>query len=191
MSTVTDKAKSLIGHLLHNVHSSKDQLATAKSPGSVSISISSTAFKPGMAIPKRYTQEGQSFSPELMWEGIPAAARELVLVCEDPDAPQTHPVVHWIVYNIPPTAKGLPEGLPNSAETAVGGRPGNNYAGKPGYLGPMPLRGHGIHHYHFQIFALDSQLRFSETPDRNALMNAMRDHVLAQGELVGTYERTA
>jgi Raf kinase inhibitor-like YbhB/YbcL family protein len=189
MSTVMNKAKSLIGHMLRNVHSSNDKLASVESPGLTSISVSSTAFEPGMAIPKRHTQEGQSISPELNWVGVPAETRELVLVCEDPDAPSVNPIVHWVAYNIPPTMMGFPEGLSPIAEIPGGGRQAKNYSGKLGYIGPMPPLGHGVHHYHFQVFALDQPLRFSAAPDRDALVTAMQNHVLAQGELVGTYER--
>jgi len=191
MSTVMEKAKSLIGHMLRNVHSSPDQLASAETTGPSSITVSSTSFKSGQPIPKRYTQEAQSFSPELTWQGVPAGAQELVLVCEDPDAPKPSPIVHWIVYNIPPTAAGLPEGIPSTPEIAIGARQGKNYNGTPGFVGPMPPLGHGIHHYHFQLFALDRPLNFPEIPDRDALVEAMHNHVLAQGELIGTYERSA
>jgi Raf kinase inhibitor-like YbhB/YbcL family protein len=189
MSTVMEKAKSLVGHMLRNVHASNDQLASAEALAPTTLTISSLAFQAGMAIPSRFTQEGESISPSLNWENIPSATRELVLVCEDPDAPKSTPVVHWIVYSISPTAMGLPEGLPISAQITGGARQGKNYSGKEGYIGPMPPLGHGVHHYHFQLFALDQPMRFSEAPDRDTLLNAMQDHVLAQGELIGTYER--
>lgn len=191
MANATDKIKSLIGHMLRPIHSSNDKLASSEAPGPAFISIFSTSFDAGMPIPKRHTQEENSISPELQWDHVPPDARELVLVCEDPDAPKPSPIVHWIVYNIPPSLRGLPEGLPVSATIPGGMRQGRNYSGIEGYIGPMPPLGHGVHHYHFQLFALDQPLHFSESPDRDQLVKAMAGHVLAQGELIGTYERTA
>jgi hypothetical protein len=191
MSTVMDKTKALIGYLLRDVHSSNDKLAKAEAPGLAIIKITSDTFQTGMAIPKRCSQEGQSISPQLSWTGVPSETRELVLVCEDPDAPSAHPIVHWVAYNISPTVTSLPEGVAPSVELPNGGRQAKNYTGKFGYLGPMPPLGHGLHHYHFQLFALDGPLSFAEPPDRNALVAAMRHKVIAEGELVGTYERNA
>jgi len=189
MSTVMDKAKSLIGHMLRNVHSTSEKLASAKTPAHAAMSVSSNSFSAGMPIPMRYTQDAESYSPALSWNGIPSQTQSLVIVCEDPDAPSTEPIVHWIAYNIPGTATGMPEAVPAGAIPG-GGLQGKNYNGQEQYIGPKPPLGHGVHHYHFQVFALDQTLTFQEPPDKDALVKAMQNHVLAEGEVVGTYERS-
>lgn len=189
MAAVVEKAKELVGQMLRGVRSSKDKLASAEVPGIMTIALHSSTFQAGMAIPRECTQEGQSVSPQLSWEGVPATARELVLVCEDPDAPMPSPIVHWIAYNIPASVTSLPEGVPTWWELPTGGRQAKNYKGTPGYIGPMPPLGHGRHHYHFQLFAVNAPLEFSEPPDRDALVKAMQGKVVAEGELIGTYER--
>jgi Raf kinase inhibitor-like YbhB/YbcL family protein len=100
------------------------------------------------------------------------------------------PFVHWIAYGIPPNATGLPEGIP-SKHAPPGSRvfQSKNGARTDGYLGPAPPPGHGVHHYHFQVFALSEPLRFQVPPTREALMDAMRGHIVGYGDLVGTYER--
>jgi hypothetical protein len=191
MATAMDKAKSLVGHMLRKVHPSKDQLASAQAPGLITIKMTSSTFEPGFAMPRETTQEGESISPQISWTGVPPTAKDLALICEDPDAPHPTPIVHWIVYGIPPKTTSLESGPPMSAENAVGAKPGKNYQGKTGYMGPMPPLGHGVHHYHFQLFALDLPLRFTETPTREQIVKSMEKHVIGMGELVGTYERKA
>jgi Raf kinase inhibitor-like YbhB/YbcL family protein len=156
--------------------------------------VNSLAFKPYFPIPRMYTQDGSNVSPPLDWNGVPSDAKELMLICEDPDAPRREPVVHWIMYRIPPQMQELPEGIGQVAEPAMltGARQSHNYEGTLGYIGPKPPVGHGVHHYHFQLFAMDQPLMTSSiVPDKEELAKAMSGHILAQGELVGTYERTA
>jgi Raf kinase inhibitor-like YbhB/YbcL family protein len=159
------------------------------------LEVMSSAFGNGGAMPKKYTQEGDNVSPPLQWRGVPQGAVELVLVCEDPDAPLPQPALHWLAYRIPATVVQLREGIAPWPEVIVGMgsgvmmRQGQNISKKVGYTGPMPPVGHGVHHYHFQLFALDAAPNVGESPDREALYKAMEGHVLAQGELVGTYER--
>ena len=124
------------------------------------------------------------------WEGAPAGTQELVLLCEDPDAPFPQPYLHWMAFGIPGNVTELPAGVPKEASAGFGMmRQGKNSSKSDGYTGPMPPVGHGVHHYHFQIFALDAKLHVKESPEREELAKAMVGHVLAQGELVGTYER--
>ncbi len=147
------------------------------------INVTSSAFEQGGRIPTKHTGEGEDVSPPLSWTGVPANAEELALICDDPDAPRPTPWVHWVVYKIPADRSGLEE------NAAGGAREGQNDFGTAGYGGPMPPPGHGVHHYHFKIYALDTALDAGAGLTKDELTAAMEGHVLAQGELVGTYER--
>jgi Raf kinase inhibitor-like YbhB/YbcL family protein len=149
----------------------------------MAVRISSPAFEAGGAIPRRYTGEGEDVSPPLEWSGLPEGTSEVALICDDPDAPMPEPFVHWVVYKIPANRAGFPEG---NTEGALEGR--NGFA-RMGYGGPMPPEGHGTHHYHFKIYALDAQLDATPGLTKDQLLAAMEGHVLDEGELVGTYER--
>jgi hypothetical protein len=158
----------------------------------MSIEIASPVFSSGSAIPLRYTADGADVSPPLEWTAVPASAVELCLIVDDPDAPRTDPWVHWLVYTIPADSTGLPEGIsrdPDALQAAGGLREGRNDFGEKGYGGPAPPRGHGIHHYEFKLYALDSDLGLGDGATKQELLEAMSGHVLAQGLLVGTYER--
>jgi Raf kinase inhibitor-like YbhB/YbcL family protein len=153
------------------------------------IYVSSPAFTDGGAIPDKYAGD-QGRSPPLQFAAPPAETQELVLLCEDPDAPLPRPFVHWIVVGIAPDLEELSEGLPPLQAPLVSGvSQGRNTMGKDGYLGPMPPPGHGPHHYHFQLFALDSRLNVRAPIDRARLLEAMKGHIIGFGELVGVYER--
>ena len=119
------------------------------------------------------------------------AAGAYAIVVEDPDAPMEKPFVHWMIWNIPGQVTSLAEGVPNNAElvTPQDARQGKNDNDSFGYFGPRPPQGHGVHHYHFQIFALDGPLTLHTDADLRALTNAMQGRVIADGELVGTYEQ--
>jgi Raf kinase inhibitor-like YbhB/YbcL family protein len=157
--------------------------------------LSSMAFKNGEAIPKKHTGEGQDVSPPLAWEGAPASTRALALICDDPDAPTDEPWVHWVIYNIGPGVNSLPEGVPSGEATLqkpIEAQQGSNSwpSGVTiGYRGPMPPPGHGTHHYHFKLHALDARLDIKPPATKKDVLDAMRGHVLAEAELVGTYER--
>ncbi len=157
----------------------------------VAIKIQSPAFAANAPIPKKHTGEGPDVSPPLAWEGVPPASKEIALICDDPDAPRSEPWVHWVLYKIPATSKGLPEGLAarGTLTTPPGALNGTNDFGKIGYGGPMPPKGHGTHHYRFRIYALDAALILKPGVTKQQLLTAMKGHVLAEGELVGTYER--
>jgi Raf kinase inhibitor-like YbhB/YbcL family protein len=150
----------------------------------MAMTITSDAFTAHGAIPKKYTGEGADVSPPLTWSGVPQGAKELALICEDPDAPTAKPWVHWVVYKIPPMLSGLPEGARDDLTE------GQNGFNQTGYGGPMPPPGHGAHHYHFHLYALDVSLLASPGLTKDQLLAAMQGHILAEGELVGTYERT-
>lgn len=157
----------------------------------MTITITSAAFKAGTPIPKTHTGEGQDTSPPLEWSGVPKEAKQLALICDDPDAPRAEPWVHWVIYGLPPEAKGLPQAVPTdeTLREPAGARQGTNDFGKSGYGGPMPPRGHGTHHYHFKLYALDAPLDLKPGLTKRKLLDAMQGHSLAQGELIGTYER--
>ncbi len=155
------------------------------------LTITSTAFDPGKKIPTRHTGEGDDVSPPLTWSNVPAGAVELALICDDPDAPTAEPWVHWVIYKIPAKLSGLKEGIARSEKLAepVGVLQGKNSWNTIGYRGPMPPPGHGTHHYHFKLYALDSALALQPGLTKPQLLDAIRGHVLAEGELVGTYQR--
>jgi Raf kinase inhibitor-like YbhB/YbcL family protein len=148
------------------------------------MTLTSSAFAANAAITRKYTGEGDDISPPLSWSGIPKDARALALICDDPDAPQPTPWVHWVAYNILPTRAGLPE----NAQAHL--MQGQNDFGKRSYGGPMPPQRHGVHHYHFRLYALDSPIKAGPGLTKDQLLDAMKGYILAEGELVGTYERT-
>jgi hypothetical protein len=152
--------------------------------------LQSEAFTSGSTIPKRYTADGEDVSPPLSWSGLPKGTEEVALVCDDPDAPTDEPFVHWLAYKLSPD-DALPEGVLPQAKPGSPPRmvQGMNSFGRVGYGGPAPPSGHGTHHYHFKLYALDTQLDLNEAVDKAALMNAIKGHTLAETELVGTYER--
>ncbi len=135
-------------------------------------------------IPKRHGGDGEGKSPPLEWSGAPAGTQQLVLICHDPDAPMPGGFTHWVVYGIPPTTTKLLEGEGPNAFVA-----GVNGTGKPGYLGPYPPSGHGPHHYNFWLYALDAKASLRPGMSRSQVLEAIKDHILEQARLVGTYER--
>jgi Raf kinase inhibitor-like YbhB/YbcL family protein len=159
----------------------------------MSIQVASDAFGPGQPIPRKYTEDGQDISPPLKWSNVPARAKELALIMDDPDAPRPEPFVHWVIYKIPAAATGLPEGIPAELKLKAppGALQGKNSFKKIGYGGPAPPPGHGTHHYHFRVYALDQSLNLQGGLDKKALLAAMSGHVIDHEELVGTYERPA
>ena len=157
----------------------------------MSIRIHSEAFGADGPIPAKYTADGRNDSPPLRWSNLPPGTQELALIVEDPDAPRAEPFVHWVMYKIPSDAAGLPESLPQGTKlkTPIGALQGKNSLGDIGYDGPAPPRGHGTHHYHFHLYALDKPLEVEPGLDNKALIAAMSGRILDDGELVGTYER--
>lgn len=157
----------------------------------MSLAIRSSAFEPGHAIPRRHTGDGEDISPPLSWSGVPEGTAELALIVDDPDAPTAEPWVHWILTGIPASVSGLPEGFHGaSVPTGHAGLvQGKNSWGTIGYRGPAPPRGHGVHHYHFRLYALDTPLGLAPGSDKAAVVRAIDGHGLAQAEIVGTYRR--
>ncbi len=155
--------------------------------------LTTEAFDAGARIPKKHTGEGEDVSPALTWDALPDGTAELALICDDPDAPREEPWVHWVIYKLPAELGSLSEGMPQERELTnpagvlqgVNSWPDNNI----GYRGPMPPEGHGVHHYHFKLFALDTKLEIHPGATKAELLKAMDGHVLAEAELIGTYER--
>jgi Raf kinase inhibitor-like YbhB/YbcL family protein len=145
--------------------------------------VRSKAFDAGRPIPEKYSQEKGNTSPQLTWAGSPEGTREFAVICEDPDAPGYVPWVHWLVWGIPGNMDSISEG------EAGDFKEGKNSNGRIAYSGPMPPPGHGPHHYHFKVFALDEPLDLERGANKDKLVKAMEGHVLDQGEVVGTYER--
>jgi Raf kinase inhibitor-like YbhB/YbcL family protein len=155
------------------------------------ITLESPAFAPGKPIPRKYTGEGEDVSPPLKWVGVPKEAKELALICDDPDAPRPEPWVHWVIYKLPANLTELPENVPKQASPArpSGALQGKNSWGRIGYGGPMPPPGHGVHHYHFKLYALDAVLDLAPGLTKDDLLKKIRPHIIAEGELIGTYQR--
>lgn len=158
------------------------------------IQLSSPAFTHGNPIPKKYTGEGPDYSPPLCWSGLPKGSKELALICDEPDALTKEPWVHWVIYKIPVTAQGLPEAIPrkvhlNDPRGALQGK--NSWRDRDiiGYRGPFPPLGHGAHHYHFRLYALELQIVIEPGLDKKMVWNLISDHILDEGLLIGTYQR--
>jgi Raf kinase inhibitor-like YbhB/YbcL family protein len=154
----------------------------------MSLSLTSTAFAAGGVIPSIHTCDGGDISPPLAWSGIPPQAKSLVLIMDDPDAPDPAAPkmtwVHWLLYNIPPTATGLPQGVASAALPA-GTREGINDWKRTGYGGPCPPIGR--HRYFHKLYALDVVLPDLHKPTKAALEKAIEGHVVDRSELVGLY----
>jgi len=145
------------------------------------LKLSSTAFEANAEIPTVHTCDGPGIAPPLAWSGVPTSARSLALIADDPDAPDPaapkRTFVHWVVYDIPKSAKSLDNG---------GCREGLNDRGQPGYTGPCPPKGR--HRYFFKLYALDTELGDLGKATKADVERAMSGHVLEQAELIGTYE---
>jgi len=186
----------VVGQMLQPLRAGeKELLLNASKFDSVpeTLKLTSTAFTDGGPIPALYTVEAGDISPPLAWSQVPVDAQELVLLVEDYDVPFPHPLLHLLVYSIPPTRPGFEEdALPSRNHPAerAGLLLGKNTLGHRRYDGPAPIPGHGPHHYVFELLALKESLLFESVPDRNTFLDAIKDHtVLATGRLTGTYER--
>lgn len=162
----------------------------AKENTVMSLTLSSAAFPNHGEIPARHTCDGHDLSPPLAWTEVPANTQSLVLIVDDPDAPDPAAPkmtwVHWLLYNLPPAARGLPEAVA-SRDLPAGTREGTNDWKRTGYGGPCPPVGR--HRYFHKLYALDVLLPDLQRPTKAALEKAMQGHVLAHAELVGTYQR--
>jgi len=153
----------------------------------MSIIATSPSFKDSSLIPMKHTCEGEDSSPAITWSGIPEGTKSIAIVCDDPDAP-LGTWVHWVLYNLPPTVQGLPEGIAKVETLADGTRQGINDFGRIGYGGPCPPRG-STHRYYFRVYALDQAFFPGSRATAKALAKAMEGHVLASGVLMGRFAR--
>jgi Raf kinase inhibitor-like YbhB/YbcL family protein len=168
--------------------------AVAEQAGPAKMTVSSSVLKEGQPIPKDYTADGKNVSPPISWSGLPAGTKELALICEDPIAPTPQPFVHWVVYKIPATAKGLPEGMPIDDTTQMPADLAGTIQGlsgfrRPIWRGPAPPKPGVTHQYHFIVYALDAPLDVQPGLNKTQLLEAMKGHIIGQGELVATYTR--
>lgn len=150
------------------------------------IKIMSSAFGEGGMIPQKYTCDGEDVSPPLSWTDVPEGAKVIALINDDPDAPMGT-WVHWVIFNIPASVRELPEDVPPQKELKDGARQGRNDFGRIGYGGPCPPR--GTHRYYFKIYALDAVLSLPAGATKAELLKAMEGHIVAQGQLIGRYQR--
>jgi Raf kinase inhibitor-like YbhB/YbcL family protein len=152
----------------------------------MAIEVTSPAFVEGGMIPSKYTADGQNVSPPLKWEGVPDGAKSIALISDDPDAP-VGTWVHWVMWNISPDKKELPENIPPDPELSDGSIQGITDFRRPGYGGPAPPS--GTHRYYFKVYALDTKLGLPSGSTKADLLKAMEGHILAEGQLMGKYKR--
>ena len=150
--------------------------------------LNSLDFQAGKKIPTEFTCDGANKIPKLVWENPPVKTKSFALICDDPDAP-AGVWVHWVIYNIPGDKRSLDHVKDRSEKLSDGSMQGQNSWPHIGYDGPCPPKGHGIHHYHFKLYALDSMINLKPKATKEQLLKAMNGHILAQAEVVGIYER--
>ena len=161
------------------------------------ISVTSSAFDHHGMVPESNSAYGENVSIDLTWADLPEGTQQLALICDDPIVVEIgmmeQPFVHWVMYNIPASASGLPAGLPSDATLEMEGLDGavNGLNGlrRPGYFGPRPPANGQLHAYHFRVYALDDALDLEPGLGKAELLDAMNGHVLATGMLMGHYER--
>jgi Raf kinase inhibitor-like YbhB/YbcL family protein len=190
---VLEKLPDAVGHALRGQRAGLDKIAFQAvdlRAGMASLIVSSLAFADHAPIPARYTADGAGVSPPLQWRGVPADAASLALIVEDADAPTPQPLVHAIVVDLEAADGALAEGaLPSDENEGSGLRVGRNSYLQTAWLPPDPPPGHGVHRYAFQLFALTAGAVFDGTPGRDAVLEAIKEHGLASGCLIGTYDR--
>lgn len=186
-----------IGHALRGQRAGLENTAFWRLPlraGKGSITLASLAFIDHGPLPERYTADGAGFSPPLQWSGVPAGAASLVLMVEDADSPTPRPLVHAIAAELPAHDGALAEdALDNAdgddeAQTSALKHGRNSYL-QTGWIAPDPPPGHGVHRYVFQLFALSAGAVLPPTPGRDAIFEALEQHAIASGCIVGTYVR--
>ena len=191
--TAVQAAETLVelADTMQSAKKSEAFLALAElKPSAHRVDLASSAFSQNSKIPKKYSAYSDNMSPPLSWSAVPDA-KSYVLILEDPDAPMSRPFVHWLAWNIPSSVTRLPEGLPSEPSLAdpEGMTQGKTTRGAIGYFGPRPPEGDAAHHYHFQILALDRVLEVAPGSDRDKLMQAVKGHVIAAGELIGLFAK--
>lgn len=153
----------------------------------MALAITSSSFFPGQAIPRDFTADGHDVSPALAWQNVPVGTKAFTLICDDPDAP-VGTWVHWVIWNLPASARGLPQGIPASRTLADGSAQGKNDFGRIGWGGPSPPAGKP-HRYFFRLYALKERLTLPSGASRKEVDFAMRGLIIASAEVFGTYKR--
>jgi Raf kinase inhibitor-like YbhB/YbcL family protein len=161
--------------------------ATIHAQTSSAFKLTSSAFAAGVEIPEKYSCQGEDVSPALTWSGAPQKTAAWAIIMDDPDAP-AGTWVHWVMWNLPASARSVPEGVPRREQSDEGAAQGRNSFGKIGYNGPCPPSGQ-THRYLFRLFALDQKLDLAAGASRSQLDAAMKGHVLAQAEYMGKFHR--
>ncbi|MCZ6601597.1 MAG: YbhB/YbcL family Raf kinase inhibitor-like protein [Planctomycetota bacterium] len=155
----------------------------------MAIHVTSSAFEEGGAIPKKFSCEGAEVSPPLAWSGVPPGVKSLAVICDDPDAPVARGVWdHWVLFGLPSDAVSLEEGIAKDKVLPNGAKQGTNDGKFIGYQGPCPPEG-SSHRYFFKVYALDKELDVEPGITKPELEKAMEGHILAQGQLLGKYQR--
>ncbi len=149
--------------------------------------LNSSAIEAGGTIPEKYTCEGEDISPPLSWQGVPSDAKSLVLIMDDPDAPNGT-WSHWVLYNLPPSLSELPENYPSGGKPEPGGMQGRNDFGDVQYGGPCPPPG-STHTYHFRLYAVDRELTMSAGATRQQVLDRIQDHIIDNTELMADFGR--
>ena len=182
-----------VGQMLRSVRPGMGALATSRLElPRGTLSIVSPAFEDGGMIPDRYTQDGEALFPPLEWHGVPEGTQSLVLVVEDADAPFPRPLVHAVLYAIPPSLSGIPEGglgMKQQRPSPLGFQVGRNSMGRTGWMAPSPVPGHGPHRYAFQLFAADVLPNFTSPPGRGQTLRTLKGNLLAAARVIGVYQR--
>ena len=169
--------------------SQQSKNSATPSPTNASIGtivITSPAFKDGQMIPQKYSCDGENVSPPLEWNGVPGGTKELALIVDDPDAPGKT-WVHWVVYDLPPETTSLPENMTAKVEPAKLPKQGMNDFKKTAYGGPCPPS--ATHRYYFKVYALNDRTSFASPATKDDLLKSIEGHILAQGQLMGRYQR--
>lgn len=189
-----EKLPDTIGKALRNQRAGLEKITFNQielPQGVATIELTSSAFPDHAPIPRVYTADGEAISPPLQWRHVPPNAKSLLLIVEDADAPTPQPLVHAIAVDLAPVDGAIEQGALNSVvdggDTEL--KTGRNSLLQRSWLAPDPPPGHGEHRYAFQIFALANSPDFSSAPGREEVQTSLRDHAMASGLLIGTYER--
>jgi len=162
------------------------EIIMQKGVSGMELDIKSNAFDEGEPIPQKYTCDGDDTSPPLHWSQPPIATKSMVLICDDPDAPMGT-WVHWVLYGLSPDTRELPEKISNEKEILGGARHGMNDFSRYGYGGPCPPS--GTHRYFFKLYAIDTVVEMEAGATKDEILNAIKGHILAEGQLMGRYSR--
>lgn len=160
--------------------------SSAQKQAEAKFQLTSASFEADGALPAKYTCEGADVSPALAWNEPPAGTQSFALVVDDPDSPKKT-VIHWLIYDLAPATRALPEGVPTKPKLPDGSRQGKNDHGKIGYSGPCPPPG-AAHHYFFKLYALDDQTGLKPKASAADVEKAIKGHILAQAELIARFQ---